>query len=326
MTKKPEDDEFAITDADVAGLGVTDPARAAPDASTLPVDATEATPAPETKDSDAAFEASESLQQQLAELKKLNEELEAETERRNAELAKTREALEAESQKANQVQTQLSDSRIQTVANMLAANEISTKDAKARYAEAMSEGDWTKAADVQQEMADLSVKKQRLEEGRNALESELERAKDAPRVAADPVQGFIDQLPAEQREWANAHKEWFQTPAKNAKVVAAHYEAVTDEGLREGSRQYFDYIERKLGLKTDPDQSQPQQPRSASAPAAPPSRGSVSMATGSRSNSGGKFRLSPSEVEAARISGVSNIEYYQGMTPEQQAAARARVN
>ena len=323
MAKKADEDEFSITDDDIAALGVTNNGESVDEAA-APVDATEAAANPEVKEDDVAFEASESLKQQLDEMKRLNEELEAENQRRTAEVSQTKEALQAESQKANQAQTLLSDSRLQTVANMLAANEASTKDAKARYAQAMAEGDWTKAADVQQEMADLSVKKQRLEEGRNALETEIERAKEAPaRTPADPVQGFIDQLPPEQRAWANDHKEWFQTPAKNAKVVAAHYEAVTDEGLREGSKQYFDFIERRLGLKADPGISQQRQP---SAPAAPVSRASTSMANGSRTNNGGKFRLSPAEVEAARISGVSNIEYYQGMSPEQQAAARARVN
>jgi hypothetical protein len=87
-------------------------------------------------------------------------------------------------------------------------------------------------------------------------------------------------------------------------MVAAHYEAVA-EGIKADSPEYFEFVEQKLGVVTDPEPRQTPQRQQAlrSPPPAAPARGN---------SSGGKTRtmtLSPLQREMARASGLTDEEY-----------------
>lgn len=310
MAKKPED-EFVITDDDVGGLGSKDKNGA---------EVVEAVIEP-TKDG-PEFEASESLKDQLDDLKRLQEEDRKRADESERALAAERQGREADRAKASKAETELVDSRLQTIGNALEKNDMSLKDAKSRFAAALTEGDYSKASDVQSEIADFAVKKQRLEEGRNQIELQIERAKETPpppAVPADPVQAFIDKLPDTQRGWANDHREWFTSQSKNARVVAAHYKAVEDKGFREGSPQYFAHIEQELGLREPEVVAEPERTveRRQAPPAAPVERSAPNSSGARQSN--GKIRLPAAYVEAAMISGLTPEQYWAAMTPEERA-------
>ena len=55
-------------------------------------------------------------------------------------------------------------------------------------------------------------------------------------------------LPEPARDWCRKHPEFVTDPGLNAKAQAAHYDAIA-EGAEEFSPEYFDKVERKLGLR-----------------------------------------------------------------------------
>ena len=59
-------------------------------------------------------------------------------------------------------------------------------------------------------------------------------------------------LPEPAREWCRAHPEFVTDPRLNAKAQAAHFDAIA-EGAEEFSPEYFDKVERKLGLRDGRD-------------------------------------------------------------------------
>lgn len=314
MAKKPED-EFEITDDDIKGISNgADVVDAVVEDETLPDKG-------EVKD--ATFEASETLKEELEALRKQNEELDAEGKRVADALAAERRAREEDAAKSAATQSELSDTRLQTIGNALAANEMSLRDAEARQVAAYEAGDFKSVAAINREITQLETKRQRMEEGKNALEIQIERDKEAPKQQRQPtLDDWFETLPTSQRDWAKTHREWFSSPAKNAKVMAAHYAATEDEGLREGSTKYFEYIETQLGIRQAPaaDIDDTPAPARRQAPAAPVSRDDVSTSTGRPKS--GKIRLPPEMVEAAQISGMSPSEYWAAMTPEERARVR----
>lgn len=314
MAKKAPADEFEITDDDLSTIG----GKKAADPAVIDADA-EVVTKPDAAEIDPGFEASESLKEQLETLKKQNEEAEAHAKEVEAALATERQATATERAKTAVQATQLVDSRLETVARAIEADDARMKDAKVRQIAAMTEGDYAKSADIGAEMAEIAANKQRHEEGRNQLELQIERAKEAPpqKSQQEQLTEWINGLPSAQRDWGHQHRNLFEDPVMARKVALAHNDAVLND-IAEGSAKYFEHIETRLGLRQPVEQEIVTQRRDTAPPAAPVSRGSTSMANG-KTLTDGKVRLPPEMAEAATISGLTPREYWDAMTPEEKA-------
>jgi len=139
------------------------------------------------------------------------------------------------------------------------------------------------------------------------------------RQACDP----IERLPtasAAQKEWLRRHRDVLDDPRRLAHLGAAHHDALA-EGNAADSPEYFSFLERRLGYRSDVPGALPFDPMdSVSKPTAPARRVMVSAPVSrSASASGGadltamrgRVELTPQEREAAKISGVTEREYAQ---------------
>ena len=228
-----------------------------------------------------------------------------------------READRAARQAAEQAfvrsQTEVQDTNVQLVTNAIAQMRQATDGLKAQYAEALAQGDYSGAADVQAEMSEVAAKRLTLENG-------LEQLKNQPKPQAprqnDPVElmaaGIAQSGAPRSADWLRAHPQYATDERLTRRMIAAANLAETD-GYRIDSDEYFDAVERTLGLRQAPadtdsalsEASAPVQRRQ-SPPAAPVSRG----ANGGGSNPT-RVTLTAAEREAAADMQMSEKEYAQ---------------
>jgi hypothetical protein len=90
-------------------------------------------------------------------------------------------------------------------------------------------------------MAEIEARRVRLQEHAEVLQ------RSPVRRPADPVEGLAATRTEPTARWLREHREWVLDPKKNAKLSAAHFDAVA-EGLREDSPEYFAHVERRIGL------------------------------------------------------------------------------
>jgi hypothetical protein len=111
-----------------------------------------------------------------------------------------------------------------------------------------------------------------------------------------------------------AHPEFVREPAKNRKMIRAHEDAI-DDGVKADTPEYFEYIEKRLGLATAAPQVQKTEEDALSSAAAPRSqRSAPPSAPVSRSGNGAAPRsnvvkLTADEIEMARLNDMTPEEY-----------------
>ena len=210
------------------------------------------------------------------------------------------------------------DSNLQLVRNAIETVKGTSENLKRAYAEALSVGDYSRGAEIQEAMSINSARFMELERGRAAMENAPPQAnQQAPQQRpADPVETLASQLSAKSAEWVRRNPQCVTDPRLYQKMVAAHNLAVAD-GYSPDSGDYFEFIEDtlKINRRAPPireeaeneeplsSASAPVQRRSAP-PAAPVTR--AGTANGQRPN---VVRLSRAEAETARDLGMSEQEY-----------------
>ena len=219
-------------------------------------------------------------------------------------------AIETAVSAKNEVQ----DTNLHLVRNAIDTVKRNNDILKYNYSEAMSVGDYNKAAELQETMSMNSAKLMELERGRSSMEN-------APRMApppppprySDPVEELAAQLSPRSADWVRRNPQCVTDQRMFQKMIAAHNLAIAD-GYTPDSDDYFGLIEDtlKIGRRVAVDQydddamssaAKVTQRRSAP-PAAPVSRGGTGM--GSRPN---EVRLSKEEIETARDLGMTEKEY-----------------
>lgn len=209
---------------------------------------------------------------------------------------------------ANRAQANEHQRNIDLVTSGIAVAEQNLKTAKAAYIQARQDGDLDAEANALDAMNEARTNKTQLEAGLTQL-----KAMPAPqRQASDPVEKLIASTNMTPRaaSWLRAHPEYVTDPKKNQRLLAAHNMAVTTEGIKDGSDEYYDLVEGYLGTKAAPAREERRQEagdtvsegahatggRSASAPpAAPVTRGGgPGSPPGSRN-----IHLNPAQREAA---------------------------
>lgn len=199
------------------------------------------------------------------------------------------------------------------------------REHKAAYSAASAAGDWDLAAEIQAKMGRNSAERLNLEGAKFGIENQ-QPGRPAP-VVTDALEAVASQLTPKSAAWVRAHPEYARDDSKRNLMIAAHYRAL-GSGLANESPEYFAFVEKDLGVghsdarpavngaatevSTDTVVSAAAgatQRRDTQPSPAPASRG-----TGSKR----VIRLTPQEVEAAKISGMSNEEYARNKMREEE--------
>jgi hypothetical protein len=238
-------------------------------------------------------------------IKELKRRLEAERQLRLDAEKRAREHAERETNARNEVQ----DSNLTLVSNAIETVKQNNSILKANYREAMSVGDFDKAAEIQEALSSNSAKLLQLEQGKQALESMPKHQNQGP---SDPVEALASQLSPRSAAWIRKNPECATDQRLFQKMLAAHNLAMAD-GIVPDSDEYFEFVESTINLRKAPvkrvEQIEDEDPTAAAAkptqrrtspPAAPVTRG------GERSN---VVRLTAQEREMAQMMGMTDKEY-----------------
>ena len=219
-----------------------------------------------------------------------------------------RQAAEVAVHAKNEVQ----DTNLHLVKNAIDTVKRNNDILKYNYSEAMSVGDYTKAAELQETMGMNSAKLMELERGRSHMENAPKIVAPEPPRHSDPVEELASQLSPRSADWVRRNPQCVTDPRMYQKMVAAHNIAVAD-GYTPDSDDYFGQIEDTLKISKRVNTDYDDDPTSGAAkvtqrrsapPAAPVSRGGGG--TGSRPN---EVRLTRDEIETARDLGMTEKEY-----------------
>lgn len=228
-------------------------------------------------------------------------------EERQARMRAEARAREADS-RAHQASNEVQDVNLQLVRSAIDTLQSNSRTLKSQYAEAMSVGDYDRAAEIQESMSSNSAKILQLEQGRTALESQPKRSAPEPVQEADPVERLASSLTPRSAEWIRRNPDFARNPRLYQKMVAAHNLVVADDVIPD-TDDYFAKVEGVLGINSsyegESNMSQASKPVSRrSPPAAPVSRSGTG--TGNRPN---VVRLTPQEREMASMMGMTDKEY-----------------
>lgn len=241
----------------------------------------------------------EDLRKQLDSLKKQGEQATAKIQ--SAEQLATQRAQEAEQAQTElaTVKKELVQSNASTIENAILAEKEAMLSARKDRRSALEAGDYDKEGEANDRLALAAARLTRLEEAKEDIEVRLKEPD-------EPVKRQVrNEAPANNgpgpraTAWLAEHPEYVTSRAKNLRAAAAHQSAV-DEGIEVESDDYFDHVERELGLKTDDPieaDTPKQKPRTRSMPAAPVSRDGGGSSSGQISST--QVVLTKGEQEAA---------------------------
>jgi hypothetical protein len=229
-----------------------------------------------------------------------------------------RKAREEAERRAQAAAGEVSETNMHLVATAIETVSREQDMLKAQLRDAMSIGDFDKAADIQAAMVANTTNLKQLERG-------FEEMKNQPRQPVQPmprqeitVDDLIDKVTPRSAEWLRSNREAIPDTRAIRIMGRAHEDAI-DMGIIPESDEYFRFVEGRLGIG-----KQEQRYEDASSGAAKPvkSRQSPPSAPVSREPVGsssrpGTIRLTAAEVEAAKISGISPAEYYKNKLRDQ---------
>jgi len=208
---------------------------------------------------------------------------------------------------AHQARNSEDETNVQLVSNAIDTLRRDDEILKQNYQYAMSQGNFSAAADIQQEMSGNAAKLLQLSNGLEAMKSRPKQPEPV-QSSSDPVEAFAAQLSSKSADWVRKHPEYVKDAKLNRKMIAAHELAMAD-GIRVDSDDYFAAIEETLKIKPSAPQTETSdeyaakvtQRRDAAPAAAPVSRGG-----NSRTN---VVRLSAAEREMAEMMGMKPEDY-----------------
>lgn len=222
--------------------------------------------------------------------------------------AETRERRAAEM--ARRASEEVEDTNLHLVSSAIDTVKRDQDILKAQYRDAMSIGDYDRAAEIQETMSGNSAKLLQLENGKAAMQNRPQQqpVREMPRNA-DPVEQLAAQVSPRSASWLRSNREAIRDERTIRKMFRAHEDAV-DEGIEPDTDDYFAFIEGRLGMsrqhRSQEDDSAlsaasaPTQRRSAP-PAAP-----VSRTSSSKPNT---YRMTAEEREIAQMMGMTPEEY-----------------
>jgi hypothetical protein len=147
------------------------------------------------------------------------------------------------------LQTAEATNQLETIENGISQVESDIAQAEAAYARAFEAGDGAAMARAQRAISRGEAHLVQLGEARDSLRSGARRqpTQEPPprRAPVDPVEAAIvaGRMSPRSAEWIRAHPDCITDPAKNKRMLAAHYAAVAD-GIEVDSDDYFERIEK----------------------------------------------------------------------------------
>jgi hypothetical protein len=240
-------------------------------------------------------------------LKKLQQKLDEERQARREAERRARDAAD----QANKAYSEVEDTNLQLVVNAIDTVRRENEILKSHYKEAMSVGDYDRAAEIQESMGSNSAKLLQLENGKAAMEARP-RPQQVPSYS-DPVEGFASRLSPRSAEWIRKNPQFVTDQRLQQKMIAAHNLAVAD-GYRPDSDEYFEFVEDTLKIRRQQQQeaaAEVESPLSSAAKVAPkpaPPAAPVNRSSSPRANT---VRLSAAEAETAKMFGMTEKEYAQ---------------
>jgi len=243
-------------------------------------------------------------------------ELKAKLEKEQIARAEAERRMREHQMATQKAQHEVQDGNLMLIKSAINTVKQSTDSLKANYKAALASGDYDRAVDIQEAMSVNAAKLLQLENGQAALEQKLANPVQPIQQTLDPVEQVASQLSPRSANWVRNHPECVRDQKLYAKMVGAHNFAVAD-GYVPDSDAYFDFIERSLGYRSAPEQSESveaaENPQSTaasvrqqrtSAPAAPTSR--TASSNNGRPN---VVKLTASEREIAEMMKMTPEEY-----------------
>lgn len=265
---------------------------------------TEAEPKPPEKTAAAEPEKPKAPAEDLAEqFKAAQAATDRERERRERaerQVTESRQAAERLTKERDAARQGMATRETEAINAGLAAAETEGSAAEAEFQAAFDAGDSKRMAEAQRRMSRAEARKLRFDEAKYELEARQAEPepKEQPRQPAPPADQFdtyLGQFTPKTAAWLREHSEWVKDGKKNARLQAAHYDAVAND-IAPDSDEYFTHVEQMIGLqeapKTNGTKPAPQARRGP--PAAPPVSGGSGGAGG-----GNEVRLSKVEASAA---------------------------
>lgn len=251
-------------------------------------------------------------------LKSLNKRLEKERKARMEAEAFAREA----SEQARMAHNEVTDSNLHLVSGAIESVKRDQEILKAHLRDAMAIGDYDKAADLQEQMASNITNLRQLERGFEEMRQQPRMQPQAPQQRELSVDTLIDQVTPRSAEWLQRNRDHLPDQ-RSIRVMARAHEDAVDFGIVPESDAYFQFVENRLGISNKrssipevdsvmSDASSAKQRRS-SPPSAPVSRNPIDSP-----QRPGVIRLTPEEVEAAKISGITPLQYHENKMKELQ--------
>jgi len=223
---------------------------------------------------------------------------------------------DAAARAAHEARGQVNEGNLHLVNSAIDTLKREASILKANLRAAMANSDYDAAADAQEAIFDTKAKLLQLENGRSAMQEQAQnpRMQPQPISAHDPVETLASQLSPRSAAWVRSHPEFARNERLTQKMVAAH-NLVTADGVQPDTDEYFETVERILGVQA-PAASVAAAEAPMSAAAAPAQRRSSPAAapvsrsgTGTGGGSPNVVRLSADEREMAKMMGMTAEEY-----------------
>lgn len=117
-----------------------------------------------------------------------------------------------------------------------------------------------------------------------------------------------------EKDWLLRHPEVLTDPRKNAAIQNAFYQATQDQGLERGSNEYFKYMDKAMGYTKS--EVKPRQPVVAAPVSREPTQESIS---------GSRVTLTAAQREAAKLSGISDVDYARNLIKMRKAQRNGQL-
>lgn len=230
------------------------------------------------------------------------EDLKAQVARARADsdrrLSEASRQIEEARQRAMMAEREAMSAKTGAVSTLVESLVKDRESAKRDYSLAMQAGDYDKAADAQARLAESVSRLVEAEKGKVELEA---ASKSAPQTYRQPVQTVNDPVEEMARavggrsaDWIRSHPDFARDPNKTQQMERAHFAAL-GEGIRPETDEYFQFVDRKLGLSREP-QTETARETSRAPISAPVSRNTTQSPGVQRA---GSIRLTPKEVQLA---------------------------
>jgi hypothetical protein len=232
-------------------------------------------------------------------------------------IAELREKLEAERRarieaenRARMASSEVDDTNLQLVTGAIETMQREQGILKGQFKEAMSVGDYDKAAEIQEAMSNNAAKLLQLENGKEAMKSKPRQ--EPVQRSSDPVEAFASQLSPRSADWVRKNPQFVTDPRLNQKMIAAHNIALAD-GHVPDTDSYFSAIEDTLRIRRSEQPRAEETTESPLSAAAKPVARSVPPAAAPANRSGNGranvVRLTRAEADTAKMLGMTETEY-----------------